>query len=194
HDSAAGVWDPTIPPLARDRTVAVLGLGALGSDAAKMLSALRFDVVGWSRSQKSLEGVTCLSGDEGLREALRRGEIIVTIMPLTDDTRHVLNAETLALTPKGAAIVNPGRGPLIDDDALLAALASGQIGHATLDVFHEEPLPESHPFWRHSKVTVTPHIAAETRLSGAARVVVEQIGRVQRGEPLWHIVDRSLGY
>ncbi|MEL7464422.1 MAG: glyoxylate/hydroxypyruvate reductase A [Pseudomonadota bacterium] len=194
RDTANGVWDPTIPPLSRDRTVAVLGLGALGADAAKMLAALRFNVVGWSRSQKSIEGVTCLSGPDGLREALSRGEIIVTIMPLTDDTRHVLDAETLALTPKGAAIINPGRGPLIDDDALLAALASGQIGHATLDVFNEEPLPEAHPFWRHPNVTVTPHIAAETRLSGAAQVVIEQIARLQRGEPLWHIVDRSLGY
>lgn len=96
--------------------------------------------------------------------------------------------------PEGARIINPGRGALIDDDALLRALESGRVAHATLDVFDQEPLPQNHPFWRNPKVTVTPHIAAETRVDGAARVVVEQVGRMIAGEPLRHIADRASGY
>lgn len=192
--SAEGVWSGSAPPLARDRRVGVLGLGALGAEAAKALAALRFDVAGWSRGPKSTPGVACFHGPEGLDEIIARSEIIVTILPSTPETKHLLNTRTLALAPKGAVVINPGRGPLIDDDALLAALASGHIAHATLDVFDEEPLAEDHPFWRNPRVTVTPHIAAETRTASAARVVVEQIGRLGRGEPLWHIVDRDLGY
>lgn len=192
--SAEGEWKVAIPPLSRDRRVGILGLGALGADAAKMLARMRFDVAGWSRTARTVDGVTCYHGDDGLRDILARSEIIVTILPATAETRHILNAKSLALLPKGAVIINPGRGPLIDDAALLDALASGHVRHATLDVFETEPLPEDHPYWRRTDVTVTPHIAAETRASGASRVVVEQIGRMMRGEPLWHIVDRDLGY
>ncbi|MEM7544466.1 MAG: glyoxylate/hydroxypyruvate reductase A [Pseudomonadota bacterium] len=194
RQSAAGIWQAPVPPLSRDRKVGILGLGALGSDAAQMLARLRFDVAGWSRSAKTLSGVTCLHGESGLDEIIARSEIIVTILPSTAETRHILDARRLGLAPRGAVVINPGRGPLIDDDALLTALASGQIGHATLDVFDTEPLPADHPYWRNPNVTITPHIAAETRPSDAARVVVEQIGRLQRGEPLWHIVDHGLGY
>jgi len=194
RQSADAIWDPTVPPLSRDRKVGILGLGALGSDAAAKLAGLRFDVGGWSRTAKTLDGVTCFHGDEGLRALIARSELIVTILPSTPQTRHILDADSLALAPRGAVVINPGRGPLIDDDALLDALSTGQIGHATLDVFNTEPLPEDHPYWRNANVTVTPHIAAETRTSDAARVVVEQIGRLQRDEPLWHIVDHHLGY
>ncbi|MEM8753191.1 MAG: glyoxylate/hydroxypyruvate reductase A [Pseudomonadota bacterium] len=192
--SAAGEWRPRIPPLSRDRKVGILGLGALGEDAARMLARLRFDVAGWSRRPKSVDGVLCRHGADGLDEVVARSEILVTILPLTDETRHVLNARTLALAPEGAVVINPGRGPLIDDDAMLAALDAGRIAHATLDVFAEEPLPEDHPYWGHPQVTVTPHIAAETRTDTSARVAVEQIGRLAKGEPLLHIVDRSAGY
>lgn len=194
RQSAAGVWGSGVPPLSRHRRVGVLGLGALGADAAQMLARLRFDVAGWSRTAKAIEGVACFSGPDGLAEVIARSEIIVTILPLTDGTRHLLNAETLALAPEGAVVINPGRGPLIDDDALLAALAAGRIGHATLDVFAVEPLPADHPYWRHQQVTITPHIAAETRAHLAARVVIEQIDRLQKGEPLLRIVNRSAGY
>lgn len=194
HDTANGVWDPAVPPLSRDRRVGILGLGALGADAAAMLAHMRFDVAGWSRTQKHISGVNCYAGDEGLREVIARSEIIVTILPLTDETRHVINADILASAMDGAVIINPGRGPLIDDDALLEAMDSGKIAHATLDVFAVEPLPDGHPYWAHPSVTITPHIAAETRADGAARATIEQIGRLQRGEPLWRIVDRDLGY
>ncbi|ASM70909.1 MULTISPECIES: 2-hydroxyacid dehydrogenase [Roseobacteraceae] len=191
---APGVWINVAPPLAWDRKVTVLGLGELGTACAKMLSQVGFDVTGWSRSAKDVDGIRCLSGDAGLTEALSGAEIVVLLLPDTPATENTLNAKTLALLAKGACIINPGRGPLIDDDALLAALDSGQIGHATLDVFRIEPLPEKHPFWHHPRVTVTPHVAAETRAKYSALTVAENIRRGEAGEPFLHLVDRSAGY
>ena len=190
----AHVWDPTCPPLARQRPVAMLGLGALGLAAARALQALNFPVTGWSRAPKVIEGLTCLSGEAGLKQALSNATIVVTLLPRTPQTENLLNARTLAYLPKGAFILNPGRGPLIDDQALLAALDSGQVAHATLDVFRTEPLPQDHPFWTHPQITVTPHIAADTRPHSAARVLVENIRRSEAGAPLLHLVDRTLGY
>ena len=190
----AHVWDPTCPPLARQRPVAMLGLGALGLAAARALQALNFPVTGWSRAPKVIEGLTCLSGEAGLKQALSNATIVVTLLPRTPQTENLLNARTLAYLPKGAFILNPGRGPLIDDQALLAALDSGQVAHATLDVFRTEPLPQDHPFWAHKQITVTPHIAADTRPHSAARVLVENIRRSEAGAPLLHLVDRTLGY
>ncbi len=189
-----GVWTPDDPPLAPERQVCILGLGALGEAAARALSALGFDVTGWSRTAKYIPGVRCLHGDAGLRTALSQAEIVVLLLPDTPATANTLNAETLALLPKGARVINPGRGPLIDDDALLSALNSGQIGHATLDVFRVEPLPADHPYWAHPKVTVTPHIASETRPVTAAQVICDNIARGEAGEALLHIVNRDLGY
>jgi glyoxylate/hydroxypyruvate reductase A len=190
----AHAWDPTCPPLARQRPVAMLGLGALGLAAARALQALNFPVTGWSRAPKVIEGLTCLSGEAGLQQALSNAAIVVTLLPRTPQTENLLNARTLAYLPKGAFILNPGRGPLIDDQALLAALDSGQVAHATLDVFRTEPLPQDHPFWTHPQITVTPHIAADTRPHSAARVLVENIRRSETGAPLLHLVDRALGY
>ncbi|MBV0910976.1 2-hydroxyacid dehydrogenase [Anianabacter salinae] len=190
-----GVWrNGIIPPLARDRRVGVLGLGALGRACAEALAALRFDVAGWSRSQKDIPGIACHSGDDGLSAVLERAEILVLLMPLTPHTENVIDAGTLARMPRGAMIVNPARGPLIDDDALLAALDSGQIGHATLDVFRDEPLPPEHPYWAHPRVTVTPHIASETRPASAARVIAENVRRGEAGESFLFEVDRDAGY
>ena len=190
-----GVWRAgIIPPLAYERPVAMLGLGALGQACAQTLASLGFPVLGWSRSAKSVPGVTCHSGAEGLEAVLRQAQIVVLLMPLTADTENLLNAARLALLPRGAVIVNPGRGPLIDDTALLAALNSGQIGHATLDVFRTEPLPAAHPFWAHPGVTVTPHIASETRPDSASRVIAENIRRGEAGEPFQFQVDRVRGY
>ena len=138
-----GVWrnDAVAPPLAQERRVTVLGMGELGTACARMLAALHFGVTGWSRSAKSIPGIDCLSGDDGLVQALARADILVTLLPNTPETDNLLDATRLALLPKGAFIVNPGRGNVIDDDALLAALDAGQVAHATLDVFRTEPLP-----------------------------------------------------
>jgi len=187
------IWDPTCPPLARERPVAMLGLGALGLACAHALQALHFPVTGWSRTAKDVPGLRCLHGEDGLEQALRGAQIVVTLLPRTPETENLLNARRLSWLPRGAVILNPGRGPLIDDQALLAALDAG-LGHATLDVFRVEPLPQDHPFWRHPKVTVTPHIAADTRPVGAVKVLVENIRRAEAGEALLNLVDRRLGY
>ena len=189
-----GIWNQTVPPLARDRTVGLLGLGALGSSCAKALAALNFSVSGWSRSAKLIENVACYHGDEGLKKVLQISEFLVLLLPNTRATDNILNADRLAMMPKGAIILNPGRGTLIDDDALLAALDSGQIGHATLDVFRTEPLPPAHRFWAHARVTVTPHVAAQTRAETSARVIAENIRRNEAGEPMMYLVDRAVGY
>ena len=189
-----GNWEPVIAPLARDRRVTVLGVGALGMACAHVLADIGFPVTGWSRNQKYDDKVRCLSGDDGLDEALSCADILVLLLPNTPATRNILNTSTLARMPKGSFVINPGRGPLIDDDALLAAFDSGQIAHATLDVFRVEPLPADHPYWAHPKVTVTPHIAAETRPETASAVIAENVRRGEAGEPLLHLVDRNVGY
>jgi glyoxylate/hydroxypyruvate reductase A len=184
------IWDNSCPPLARERPVAMLGMGALGAACAAALSALNFPVTGWSRSPKP----SCLHGDAGLAQALRTAQIVVTLLPRTPQTENLLNAARLALLPRGAVILNPGRGALIDDDALLAALDAGDVGHATLDVFRTEPLPQDHRYWTHPRVTVTPHIAADTRPASATRVIAENIRRGEAGEAFLHLVDRARGY
>jgi glyoxylate/hydroxypyruvate reductase A len=184
------LWDPTCPPLARERPVTILGMGALGTACAEALKALNFPVTGWSRTDKP----GALHGEAGLSQALSTAQIVITLLPKTPETENLLNAERLAVLPNGAVILNPGRGALIDDEALLAALDAGHIGHATLDVFRVEPLPPSHRFWSHPRVTVTPHIAADTRAGSAARVIAENIRRGEAGEPFLHLVDRRRGY
>lgn len=125
---------------------------------------------------------------------LAQSDILVLLLPQTPETTHIINAKTLAMLPKGARILNPGRGPLIDDNALLAALESGHIAHATLDVFATEPLPADHPYWVQPHVTVTPHIASETRPKTAAEVVAENVARGESGEAFRFVVDRGVGY
>lgn len=189
-----GHWNPRVPPLACERPVAMLGLGELGTACARALAGLGFAVLGWSRTPKTRDGIDCRHGEAGLEAVLRRAQIVVTLLPATPATENLLDQRRLGLLPFGAAIINPGRGTLIDDDALLEALACGQVGHATLDVFRTEPLPADHPYWAHPRVTVTPHIAAETRPDSAARVIAENIRRGLAGEPLLHVVDREAGY
>jgi glyoxylate/hydroxypyruvate reductase A len=188
------VWDHAPPPLSKERPVTILGFGALGQACASALMALGFPVTGWSRSDRPMAGVTTHAGADGLAHALTDAQIVVLLLPSTPATENTLNAETLALLPEGAVIINPGRGPLIDDAALLAALDSGHIGHATLDVFRVEPLPQDDPYWAHPRVTVTPHIASETRPDSAARVIAGNIRRNEAGEGLLHLVDRGAGY
>ncbi len=187
------IWEAKAPPLARDRQVTILGIGELGEACAKALDTVGFQVTGWSRSPKSIPGISCLHGETQLAGALARADILVLLLPLTGQTENLLNADRLSQLPPGAVILNPGRGALIDDSALLKAL-DGHLAHATLDVFRTEPLPPDHPFWAHPKITVTPHIASETRPASASEVIASNIKRSIAGEPLLHLVDRSAGY
>ena len=187
-------WTPIAPPLAEDRRVTILGLGELGRACAEALAALGFDVTGWSRTARDVPGIRCVHGPGGLDSALTGADMVVLLLPKTPETDNTLNARTLGLLAPGAVVINPGRGPLIDDDALLAALDSGQVGHATLDVFRVEPLPADHPFWSHPRVTVTPHVASETRPKTAAQVIADNIRRAEAGAPLRFVVDRARGY
>ena len=194
---ARGEWAPVDPPLATDRTIGMLGLGALGGEIARRLSEFGFNMLGWSRSPKDLADVICLHGEDGLKDMLSQSSILINLLPNTPATTKLLNAETLALLPEGACIVNAGRGQLIDDDALLAALDSGRIGGASLDVFWEEPLPKDHPFWRHERVLVTPHIASVTRISTGAETVVRNLTHLMKGGSINEIeglMDPGAGY
>ena len=187
-------WQPIVPPLARNRSVGMLGLGQLGTACARTLAGLNFPVMAWSRRPRSLDGIETHHGAAGLAQVLAQAEILVLLLPLTSATENILNVENLNLMPKGAVVINPGRGQLIDDDALLGALNCGQISHATLDVFRQEPLPADHPYWAHPNVTVTPHVASETRPETASQVIAENIRRCEAGEEMKFLVDRAAGY
>lgn len=189
-----GEWKPIIPPLAKDRKITILGLGELGQACAQALVQLNFDVAGWSRTPKDITGIACHSGPDGLLDAISQAEILILLLPLTAATENTLNSLTLHQLPKGAVIINPGRGALIDDDALLAALKSNHIAHATLDVFRIEPLPKDHAYWAHPHVTVTPHIASETRPDTAAQIIADNISRSEKGADLRFLVNKNAGY
>jgi glyoxylate/hydroxypyruvate reductase A len=190
------VWDMRMGELrqAWERRIGLLGLGELGSDSAAKLGVVGFKVAGWSRSPKSLHDVECHHGPEGLRRMLADTDILVCLLPLTPATHGILNAETFAAMPRGSYVINAGRGGHLVEADLLAALQSGQIAGATLDVFGTEPLPADHPFWDHPAITVTPHNASVTDPRSVAAQVAENIRRLLTGEPLLNQVDRSAGY
>lgn len=189
-----GVWrNDQAPPLAGQRSVTVLGMGELGGSVARTLAGLGFRVGGWSASGRHCAGVEPFAGPD-LDRALSRAEILIALLPDTPATRDLLDARRLALLPAGAVLINPGRGTLIVEDDLIAALDRGQLGHAVLDVFRTEPLPPAHRLWSHPRVTVTPHVAAETRPHTAAAVVAENLRRAMDGRPLLYQVDRARGY
>lgn len=193
-DQASGVWGTGNPPLARDRKIGIVGLGALGRDAAEKLTELRFDVSGWSRTQKEIPGVRCLSGKEGFQKLLSESDILVLLAPHTPETENLLDSEAFSAMPKGSHIINAARGALIDEQALLAALDSGHVATAVLDVMREEPLPSDHPFWTHPNILITPHIASVTRPETAAVTIIEQVERFETGRPFLHSVQRDRGY
>ena len=189
-----GIWRSYVPPLAKDRVITILGLGTLGTACGIALKRLGFNVRGWSRREKSVDGILCFYGDEQIDSSLMDADIVVLLLPDTPLTQNILNQHTLNLLKRGAFVLNPGRGPLIDDDALLVALDSGQIEHATLDVFRIEPLPQNHQYWSNNKVTVIPHKASETRPKTASQVIAMNIGRAENGQELLYLVDRENGY
>ena len=189
-----GVWRSYVPPLAKDRVVTILGLGTLGTACGTALRSLGFNVRGWSRRKKSIDGISCFYGNDQIDLSLTDADIVILLLPDTPPTQNILNHHTLNLTKRGAVVLNPGRGPLIDDDALIAALDSGQLEHATLDVFRIEPLPENHRYWSHKKVTVVPHKASETRPKTSSQVIAKNIERAENGKELLNLVDKATGY
>jgi glyoxylate/hydroxypyruvate reductase A len=189
-----GEWKYVHPRALPDIRVGVLGLGELGGPAARALAQVGFDVRGWSRNLKDITGVTCQAGVEALDGFLRDIEILVILLPLTPQTRGLLDARRLALLPDGAKMINASRGAVVDEPALIAALQSGAIAEATLDVFVVEPLPKDHVFWRMDNVLITPHLASITVPEAAAREVAESIRRVRSGLPPLHQIDPRRGY
>ncbi len=183
--------DLTVP---WDRRVGILGLGALGRDAAEKLIGLRFDVAGWSRTPKEIEGIHCYHGASGFAEFLARTDILVCLLPLTDATRGILNRELFMQLPRGASIINCARGGHLVEADLLRALDEGRLSGAALDVFGEEPLPEDHPFWTRPDIVVTPHIAAFSVPETAIESVVANIERIEAGKPPLYAVDFNRGY
>lgn len=174
------------------RTVTLLGLGAMGRAAAIGLRDAGFRVAALVRSPRPDEIETF--GLDQLDARLGRTDVLVNILPVTDQTRDIIDARLLAKLPAGSAFVNVARGAHVVDTDLLAVLDSGHLRHAYLDVFRTEPLPGDHPFWRHPRVTVTPHMSAPTFPGSGARFVAEQLTRLERGEPLEHLVDHDAGY
>lgn len=189
-----GEWHYVHPRALSDIKVGMLGLGELGAPAAKALAGLGFDVRGWSRSAKTIEGVKCSAGPDTLDGFLTEIEILVVMLPLTADTRGLLDGRRLSLLPQGAKLINASRGAVVDEDALIATLQSGQIAEATLDVFAVEPLPAGHVFWRMDNVLITPHLASITVPEAAAREVAESIRRVRAGLPPLHQINPRRGY
>jgi len=184
-------WEQLPQFMAGDRTVGVLGLGALGADAAQALRAHGFRVLGWSRRPKRLPGV---ESSVELADVLERSNVLVCLLPLTAQTRGILDEKRLNLLPQGACLVNVARGGHLVEKDLLAALDSGRVSRAYLDVFETEPLPPGHPFWAHPEVTVTPHAAALTEPRTSLPKIVANIERVRRGEGPEGLVDLAAGY
>jgi glyoxylate/hydroxypyruvate reductase A len=191
-----GLWLQHAQRRADELPVLVLGCGQMGRAVAQRLLQQGYPVAAWRRAAGSAPptGVQVHSGRDGLRRALAGAQVLINLLPLTQDTRGLLDATLLAQLPRGAALVNLARGAHLVDADLLAALASGQIGHAVLDVFHSEPLAAAHPFWAHPQVTVLPHVAALTDERSAAAVVAANITALEHGEPLAHLVRRDAGY
>lgn len=187
-------WHAIVVPVAPNRTVGVMGLGNLGAAAAQTLAGLGFATRGWSKSPKQIDGLTCYDSAAGLDEFLDGCEILVNLLPLTDATRGILNAELFAKLPREACVINCARGPHLVEDDLLAALDSGQIKQATLDVFHLEPLPADHAFWGHRAITVTPHVASQIDAGTGGRIIAENLKTFAETGTCADVADAARGY
>lgn len=200
-DTKAGRWAFRKPRRREDFVVGVLGLGVLGARVAQALRGFEFPVQGWSRSQKLMEsgpgrpdGITTFAGAEGLHAMLAPCRVLVNLLPLTDDTRNILNRDTLSRLPPGGYLINAARGAHLVDEDLIALLDSGHLAGATLDVFRSEPLPADHPFWRHPRITITPHTSARTLRDESIAQIAAKITALNRGEPIVGVVNRLRGY
>ncbi|HMO45475.1 MAG TPA: glyoxylate/hydroxypyruvate reductase A [Rubrivivax sp.] len=191
-------WAPLPQRRAEQVHVLVLGLGQMGANAARRIARQGYRVAGWSLRPRAdaaaLAGIDCRHGDAALPGLLARSDIVINLLPLTPATRGLLGARLFAALPRGAAVVNLARGAHVVDAELLAALDAGQLGHAVLDVFQQEPLPAHHPYWQHPRVTLLPHVAAQTDAASASQVVAANVRALYAGRPLAHLVDRASGY
>jgi glyoxylate/hydroxypyruvate reductase A len=190
----AAVWHPRRRIDKRAFGVGILGLGVLGEAVARALAPFGFPLSGWSRGQKSLPGVTTYAGAGELDAFLGGVQVLICLLPLTRETRGLLDRRLLSRLPRGAYLVNIARGPILIGEDLLALLDDGHLGGAMLDVFHDEPLPATHPFWHHPRVTVTPHISAATLIDESVAQIAEKIRRLEAGLPVSGIVARDRGY
>jgi glyoxylate/hydroxypyruvate reductase len=194
RQQTAGDWRPLEVKPAAARSVGVMGLGVLGQAVLNRLGPFGFPRHGWSRSPKELPGVMTYAGAESLEPFLRKCDILICLLPLTTATRGILDRRVFSALPRGASLINVGRGGHLDSEALLTALDSGQLSAAILDVCEPEPLPQSHRFWRHPRILLTPHIASMTQPETAALAVIDNLNRHRGGEPLRDLVDRRAGY
>ncbi|MCK1656395.1 glyoxylate/hydroxypyruvate reductase A [Bradyrhizobium sp. 151] len=193
------LWEPKYQWPASAVTVGIMGLGTLGADAAEVLARFGFRVVGWSRSARTLVGVECFHGSAQMSAFLHKSNILVCLLPLTDDTRGILNRDAFAkldrMSPLGAPVlINAGRGGLQNEDDILACLDDGTLGAASLDVFVQEPLAKRSRFWAHPNVLLTPHNAADTDADEISKYIAAQISRFEAGGTLENVVDRARGY
>ncbi len=186
-------WHQIVTPTAPDRKVGILGLGHLGCHVARTLTALGFDVAGWSRSGAAPDGVTGFN-ESGLNRFLAQSEILICLLPLTPETKGFLSKPILEQLPKGASLINAARGAHLIEDDLLAALGKGQISYATLDVFNTEPLPSDHPFWTHPRVLVTPHTASLIDPVSGGKVIAANIRKLEAGHTPDALTYISRGY
>jgi glyoxylate/hydroxypyruvate reductase A len=191
---AAGRWHFDPPRLPEEVHVGILGLGEIGRAIARRLHEHGYVVSGWSRRPRAIAGVRCQAGADALHPLLAECDVVVSVLPATADTRDLFDAAAFAAMKPGAHFVNVGRGDQVVEADLLAALDRGHLGGAVLDVFRTEPLPAEHPFWRHERVLVTPHVAGCPLPETGARAIAETIRRERAGEPLLHVVDRGNGY
>jgi glyoxylate/hydroxypyruvate reductase A len=187
-------WLELPAPITAERRIGILGLGELGTHAAGLLRGLGFPVMGWTRRPRQVEGIETFHGDEGVAAMAARSDILICLLPLTPATRGIVDARLLARLPRGAFVINGARGGHVVDADLLAALDSGQVAGAALDVFQPEPLPPEHPYWAHPRVVMTPHAASITIPASAAPQVVDNLRRARAGEPLLNLVDFAAGY
>ncbi len=190
----AGLWRQLAQRRADEVQVAVLGLGEMGRAAALRLAGNGYRVSGWSRRQNVMVGVDTHHGDAALADLLRSADVVINLLPLTVRTHSLFDERRCSQMKRGAGFVNLARGQHVVDTALLAALDNGRVGHAVLDVFHQEPLPPNHRYWVHPQVTLLPHAAALTDLGSATRVAVQNLKAFLEGRPLANLVDRTRGY
>lgn len=188
------VWRALPQTAARDRRVGMMGLGQMGATALAALAPFGFALNGWSRSARDIAGVACFHGEAGLDAFLSTTDILVCLLPLTEDTRGILGRDLFAKLPRGAAIVSAGRGGHLHPAALIAALDSGHLSRAILDVTPIEPLPAGDPLWTHPKVVLTPHAAAATDAEGSGKALIANLRRHRAGEAMVGVVDRGRGY